>query len=394
MKKIALIFAVAMMAVSAQAQTVTESKTFDNFYVGINGGVATKATGHAWLKGLNPNAGLRIGRWFTPVFGLAVESNAYFSNKPYKSTGTVVRFLNSSLLGTVNFSNWFGGYKGEPRCFEVVGLYGLGWGHLFGTPEGPGDDVIICFNNYLPSTSSTTTYYYWPRQITHRNNLTSKAAIDLVFNLGEKKAWQFYVEPSITWGLNDEVYDGYPTYPMAQLGHSSMQYNLNKAYVQLNAGFIYKFKNSNGTHNFTVAQLRDQAEIDALNAEINRLRGELAQKPKEIVKEVEVIKEVAGKDVVREVKVEDLVFVTFAQGKSELTADARKALAVIQPGKHVQIVGTASPEGNPELNQKLSQARADAVAQYLLTRGVAVDEATGKGVQGTTSNRLAVVYVK
>ena len=375
MKKLLLLFAVATMAVSAQAQTVTESKTFDNFYVGINGGVATKATGHAWLKGLNPNAGLRIGRWFTPVFGLAVESNAYFSNKPYKSTGTAVRFLNSSLLGTVNFSNWFGGYKGEPRCFEVVGLYGLGWGHLFGTPERP-----------------ATTYYYWPRQITHRNNLTSKAAIDLVFNLGEKKAWQFYVEPSITWGLNDEVYDG--VYPIAYLGHNTLQYNLNKAYVQLNAGFIYKFKNSNGTHNFTVAQLRDQAEIDALNAEINRLRGELAQKPKEIVKEVEVIKEVAGKDVVREVKVEDLVFVTFAQGKSELTADARKALAVIQPGKHVQIVGTASPEGNPELNQKLSQARADAVAQYLLTRGVAVDEATGKGVQGTTSNRLAVVYVK
>ena len=179
---------------------------------------------------------------------------------------------------------------------------------------------------------------------------------------------------------------------MAYLGHSTMQYNLNKAYVQLNAGFIYKFKNSNGTHNFTVAQLRDQAEIDGLNAEINRLRNELAQKPKEIVKEV--VKEVAGKDVVREVKVEDLVFVTFAQGKSELTADARKALAVIQPGKHVQIVGTASPEGNPELNQKLSQARADAVAEYLQTRGVAVDEATGKGVQGTTSNRLAVVYVK
>ena len=378
MKKLLLLFAVATMAVSAQAQTVTESKTFDNFYVGINGGVATKATGHAWLKGLNPNAGLRIGRWFTPVFGLAVESNAYFSNKPYKSTGTAVRFLNSSLLGTVNFSNWFGGYKGEPRCFEVVGLYGLGWGHLFGTPER----LFLDYYDLYPAR----------KQITHRNNLTSKAAIDLVFNLGEKKAWQFYVEPSITWGLNDEVYDG--GYPIAYLGHSTMQYNINKAYVQLNAGFIYKFKNSNGTHNFTVAQLRDQAEIDALNAEINRLRGELAQKPKEIVKEVEVIKEVAGKDVVREVKVEDLVFVTFAQGKSELTADARKALAVIQPGKHVQIVGTASPEGNPELNQKLSQARADAVAQYLLTRGVAVDEATGKGVQGTTSNRLAVVYVK
>lgn len=384
MKKLVILFAVAMMAVSAQAQTVTESKTFDNFYVGINGGLATKATGHKWMNGLDPNAGLRIGRWFTPVFGLAVESNAYFSNKPYNATHTFVRFLNSSLLGTVNFTNWFGGYPGEPRSFEVVGLYGIGWGHLFGDPKSvmvPVDDIY-----YVKAPEYN--------QIIHRNNMTSKAAVDLVFNLGDEKAWQFYVEPSVTWGLNDVIVSSRKGTDLASLGHSSLEYNINKMYVQLNAGFIYKFQNSNGTHNFTVARLRDQAEIDGLNAEINRLRDELAKKPREIVKEVEVVKEVAGKNIVREVKVEDLVFVTFAQGKSELTADARKALSSIQAGKHVQIVGTASPEGNPELNQRLSQARADAVAQYLLTRGVAVDEATGKGVQGTTSNRLAVVYVK
>ena len=77
MKKLVLMFAAAVMAVSVSAQTVTESKTFDNFYIGINGGVATKMTGQrGWLKGLNSNAGLRIGRYFTPVFGLAVESNA------------------------------------------------------------------------------------------------------------------------------------------------------------------------------------------------------------------------------------------------------------------------------------------------------------------------------
>ena len=384
MKKLFLLFAAALMAAGAQAQTVTESKTFDNFYIGINGGLATKATGHKWMNDLDPNAGLRIGRWFTPVFGLAVEGNAYFSNKPYKPTHTFVRFLNSSLLGTVNFTNWFGGYPGEPRTFEVVGLYGLGWGHLFGDPKNV--LVPVSENYYLHMDEAP--------QIINRNNLTSKAALDLVFNLGEEKAWQFYVEPSVTWGLNDVITPSRQGTDLAVMGKSGLEYNINKMYVQLNAGFIYKFKNSNGTHNFTVARLRDQAEIDGLNAEINRLRDELAKKPREIVKEVEVVKEVAGKNVVREVKVEDLVFVTFAQGKSELTADARKALSNIQPGKHVQIVGTASPEGNPELNQKLSQARADAVAQYLLTRGVAVDEATGKGVQGTTSNRLAVVYVK
>ena len=81
MKKLFTLMAAALIAAGASAQTVQESKTFDNVYVGVNGGVATKTTGHAWLKGLDPNFGVRVGRWFTPVFGLAAESNAYFSNK-------------------------------------------------------------------------------------------------------------------------------------------------------------------------------------------------------------------------------------------------------------------------------------------------------------------------
>ena len=385
MKK--LFFAIALMMgfVAANAQaTLQGSKPLDNISITLKGGAVSPFQHYAFFKSARGEFGIELRKQITPVFGLAVESNAYFSNKPYNATHTFVRFLNSSLLGTVNFTNWFGGYPGEPRSFEVVGLYGIGWGHLFGDPKSvmvPVDDIY-----YVKAPEYN--------QIVNRNNMTSKAAVDFVFNLGDEKAWQFYVEPSVTWGLNDVIVSSRKGTDLAVLGHQGLEYNINKMYVQLNAGFIYKFQNSNGTHNFTVARLRDQAEIDGLNAEINRLRDELAKKPREIVKEVEVVKEVAGKNIVREVKVEDLVFVTFAQGKSELTADARKALSSIQAGKHVQIVGTASPEGNPELNQRLSQARADAVAQYLLTRGVAVDEATGKGVQGTTSNRLAVVYVK
>lgn len=156
--------------------------------------------------------------------------------------------------------------------------------------------------------------------------------------------------------------------------------------VQLNAGLIYKFKNSNGTHNFTIVTPRDQAEIDALNAQINELRN---RKPEVITKEI--VKEVPT---VKEFTVSDLVFVTFAQGKSILTKEAKAALGNIKEGVHVQVVGTASPEGSAEINQKISQNRANVVADYLRGRGVIVDEATGKGVQGTTSNRLAVVYVK
>ena len=376
MKKLVLMLAAASMAASVSAQTVAESKAFDNVYVGINGGVATKTTGHKWLSDLDPNAGIRVGRYFTPVFGLAVEGNAYFSNKPWHSTGTAVRATNVSLLGTVNLSNLFGGYKGEPRAFEVSALYGLGWAHVF--------------------TNNKTTKELTSGQ---RNRMTSKAALDFAYNFGSQKQWQVYVEPSINFAflgkdrskvltaagiVNYDVNYNYKA--VAQDGQPA--YNINNSFVQLNAGVVYKFKNSNGTHNFTIVVPRDQAEIDALNAQINELRN---RKPevitKEVVKEVPAVK-------VKEFTVSDLVFVTFAQGKSALTNDAKSALNNVKEGVHVQVVGTASPEGSKELNDRLSQARADVVANYLKGRGVIVDEATGKGVQGTTSNRLAVVYVK
>ena len=381
MKKLVLMLAAVSMAASVSAQTVAESKTFDNIYVGINGGVATKTTGHKWLSDLDPNAGIRVGRYFTPVFGLAVEGNAYFSNKPWGSTGTVVRATNVSLLGTVNLSNWFGGYKGEPRVFEVSALYGLGWAHLFTNDKA-----------FKELTSG------------QRNRMTSKAALDFAFNFGSEKQWQVYVEPSINFAFlgqatkktarikntvppTTELVD-YNTDYGYKAGSNAGQpaYNINNSFVQLNAGVVYKFKNSNGTHNFTIVTPRDQAEIDALNAQINELRN---RKPEVITKEV--VKEVPA---VKEFTVSDLVFVTFAQGKYALTNDAKSALNNIKEGSHVQVIGTASPEGSKEINDRLSQARADVVANYLKARGVNVDEATGKGVQGTTSNRLAVVYVK
>ena len=376
MKKLVLMLAAASMAASVSAQTVAESKAFDNVYVGINGGVATKTTGHKWLSDLDPNAGIRVGRYFTPVFGLAVEGNAYFSNKPWHSTGTAVRATNVSLLGTVNLSNLFGGYKGEPRAFEVSALYGLGWAHVF--------------------TNNKTTKELTSGQ---RNRMTSKAALDFAYNFGSQKQWQVYVEPSINFAflgkdrskvltaagiVNYDVNYNYKA--VAQDGQPA--YNINNSFVQLNAGIIYKFKNSNGSHNFTIVTPRDQAEIDALNAQINELRN---RKPEVITKEVEVVKEVPA---VKEFTVSDLVFVTFAQGKYNLTKEAKAALDNIKEGSHVQVVGTASPEGSAALNQKLSEKRATVVANYLSGRGVIVDEATGKGVQGVTSNRLAVVYVK
>ena len=358
MKKLVLLFAAAAMAVSVSAQTVTESKTFDNFYIGINGGAQVKTTNEAWMKNLNSNAGLRIGRWFTPVFGLAAESNVYFNDHCshfMPQSKTIARYMNTSLIATVNFSNWFAGYKGEPRTFEFVPVFGFGWGHTFGTEE-----------NF--------------------NVLTSKAGIDFTFNLGSKKAWQIYVEPSMNWALNGYGYEG-------------VAYDINKSAFQLNAGIVYKFKNSNGSHNFTIAQLRDQNEIDGLNSQINSLRGDLNDKDAQLSAKDKQIKDLQNAldecnkkpKYVKPATATNLQpTVLFRQGKAVVDKSQMPNIELIaqymknhQDAK-VEIKGYASPEGNKDFNQALSQKRADAVKNVLVKKyKIAADRLTTKGMGAT-----------
>lgn len=353
MKKITTLFAAAVMAASASAQTVTESKTFDNMYFGINTGVSTATKGHHWLQDFRPNLGVRLGRNFTPVFGLAAESNIYFKEVGRKQgglhkTGTAVNGINTSLLGTVNLTNWVGGYKGEPRCFEVSAVYGLGWGHVFSNAADYNDNM---------------------------NMFTSKAGLDFAFNLGKAKAWQLYVEPSMNWALNGNGYEG-------------VKYDINRAMFQVNVGLVYKFKNSNGTHNFKIASGRDQAEVDALNAQINSLREQNAtltskdeQNQKNLsAKDAEInnLKKALDECNKRPTKTATATnlqpTVIFRQGKSVVDPAQVASIELIanymknHKDANVEIKGYASPEGSKELNQRLSEKRAEAVKDILVKK--------------------------
>jgi outer membrane protein OmpA-like peptidoglycan-associated protein len=78
--------------------------------------------------------------------------------------------------------------------------------------------------------------------------------------------------------------------------------------------------------------------------------------------------------------------VLFETGKYALSVDAQLKLAklsgIIQahPGLNLAIEGYTDTTGTPDFNLKLSQQRADAVRQFLITQGLSPDTITSKGL--------------
>ncbi len=378
MKKVILMFAAAMLTMSASAQrtAVTANKAQDNWYVGINAGVATNmhkfpyqndAKGAGFFKGFAPEFGLRVGKNLTTVFGLALDVNAYFANKTDgKTTFGSKTFINATdfdLMSTWNLNNLFAGYKGEPRAFEVIALVGGGYSRAWAAKQG---------------------------------GLNAKAAIDFAFNLGADKAWQVYIEPGVVLGEPAVAWAN----PFKRFTGFDGKKKFNGAF-SLKAGVNYKFGTSNGTHNFKVEQLRDQAEIDGLNAQINGLRaendakaGKLAAADKQIADLKAQLAACQARPTAAAVvaPTENVLqpHVIFRQGKA--TIDQAQYASIEMVAKYmknhkdakVKVQGYASPEGKKEFNQKLSEKRAEVVKNALVKKyKIAADRITVEGLGAT-----------
>ena len=379
MKKFILTMIIAfMMIFSANAQIATENaKLFDNTYVGVEVGATTPLNFNSVFP-VNTVAGIKFGKELTPVFGLEAEGFAAFGDNVYRygfngsiptngafnvhkngSVNTFVKATNVGINGVINWTNLLFGYQGTPRFFEVKTNTGLGWLHYFGdyTPAFPVGGYVVDGK---------------------RNVLTAKTAVDLAFNLGNKKAHTITVSPGVYWNLNES---------------DAVQFNKNYAQFGIMVGYTYHFKTSNGTHAFKTY------DVGAMIGEIDRLNSELAKKPTE----VEVIKYVDRTvnnynapvtNTVASVNATD-VYVFFAFDNAELDARAKAELDKLGQNGVYDIVAFASNEGTADYNKALSQRRADAVKAYLEGRGCKINSAVGKGVAfGTTTGRVAVVTSK
>ena len=343
MKKFILIFvAMFTFATSMFAQEQTNytgsSKFTDNVSVTVQGGVLTSFdnfySGHTAMA---PIALVGVDKYVNPWFGVGVEARTLIGtgNGSY-NTKTTFDWVNLSGYAKFNVLNMFN-YNGERRTFEPVVYTGLGWGHS-----------TACL---------------------HTNQATYRAGVELNLNLGKEKAWGIVLNPSVVWG-----------------GMTDYKLNKHNGSFEVTAGVVYHFKTSNVTRTFAKPRLYSQSEIDALNARIKELDSRQVA-VKEVIKNVPATNSTAGVNVV-----EKTYIVTFAKSKADLTNAAKANLDKITGT--VVIEASASPEGTTKFNQKLSEDRANAVKSYLESRGVKVIKATGLGVVGNESNRIAIVTVQ
>ena len=353
----------------AAAQDIEQPKLFDNIYIGLDGGVTTPMHGQAFFGSMRGAAGLHIGKQITPTFGLGVEGLFGVNTSSWRGmTHSSTAFDNSYVgaYGTVDLFNLFGGYPCEVRPFTIEALAGAGWGHYYQTGGVPD----------------------W-------NYFSTKVGLNFNFNVTEHVT--VAVKPSIAWNMGGDF------------DNSNVGYNINNATFNLLAGVTYRFGDG-----FTCVRPYDQGEVNALNAQVNALRGQLADanagmsaleaRNDTLAARLRACENKAPQ-VVREVdnKYNSVRFVFFRIGSSVITADQMPNVTMIadymksHPNSKVIIKGYASKDGNYDFNIKLAKNRAESVKNTLVkkygiaeSRIVAEGEGIGEMFDEESWNRVSI----
>ncbi len=353
-----------MLTVQAQ-QYFTTPKFTDNWSIGMSAGVMTPLKNHAFFGDMRGGFAFHIQKQLSPVFALGVESSfgintaSWMKENPIvgnaiagNSTAAIDNFY-VGAYGSVNLFNLFGGYKCQPRFFDIEAQAGAGWG----------------YDNALSE-----------------NFFATKAGLNFNFNCS--KNFTLSLRPSVSFNMTGT------SYAPLNVGQTSAAYSREKATFNFMVGFTY-----NWGPGFIYVNPKNQSDIDALNATINDLRGELDaqqailaatnEEAQALTRALKICKEAKPKKVIVQKEVNTLQsirYIFYSNGSAKITFDQKPNVEMVakylmnHKNAKVAIKGYASPDGNEEFNKKLAAARAESVKAMLMEEyGIAADRITAQG---------------
>lgn len=380
MKKLLAVLAFAGLSLSGFAQDATPTEKYsvatNSFW--SNWFIQAGAEWNAWYSSeehgqnfstspfkkfrSNPGASVAIGKWFTPGIGLRTKLQGIWGKEVYNlETGAQGKFNKYWLLNghvMFNVSNLIWGYN-ENRVWNVIPFVGGGIGR-------------------------TITHNFYSMDLSAGIQSTWKVAKHL--NVYLEAGWN-RIESDIDGGWED--------------GHRGWDSHDNNLYAELGLQFNLGKSNWKKTPDVDAINALHQSELDALNAKLNdanaendRLKQKLAeQKP---VETPEAVKEFVNTPV----SVFFNINKTNVASQQDLVNVQAIAKYAKQNGSKLLVNGYAdNATGTPEINQKLSEGRAEAVAAELVKMGVEKSNITTRANGGSDElspisfNRRATVQI-
>jgi len=392
MKKLLMVLAFAGVSVAGMAQSnesnapemkysVATNSFWSNWFVQANLSASAFYSDEEYgrnlslnpLKGFRNNLGLSVavGKWFTPGLGLRTKLNGFWgrsvmgNNK--KDNANKYWTLNEQVL--FNLSNLIYGYS-DTRIWNLIPYAGAG----------------------IARNMSYNTYAF-----------DLNAGILNTFRITDKLS----ANVELAYGIYDPDFSGIAAENCTKGGINKLKNRDHQFSIEVGLTYNLGKAKWSKTPDVDAIKALSQGQIDALNAQLSDAQAENT-KLKSIAHEAEQ-KAVAATEAAKTVRevVAAPVSVFFNIGKSKIASrkDLQNVKDLVEVAKNnnskIVVTGYAdSKTGSAAFNQKLSQKRADVVANELVKMGVSRDniEVVAAGGVNTLSpvsyNRRATVVLK
>ena len=341
-------------------------------FVQMQGGVGTTLTDVPFTKLLSPTASIGVGFWPSSAVGARVHFNMWESKGGFDVSGPLLtykyNYLNSNFDLMFNLTNFAS--KKSNHFFNIILLGGFGLNYAWNNDELR--NLVVNGNDEIVSKTVNS----WGQGTTREHLLSGNIRAGLLCDLNLSKHWNIGLEVDANC-LSDRFNSKYT--------------NTDDWMITAQIGVTYKFGHKK-PHVIKVAE----PERTSFDYDANR---QTATAQNAAVKPV-----VAEETKIEVPKLEETIYYELNMDHPNPTEIIQKVVTWSKnnPDKKIEISGYADKEtGNPNINAKLAEQRAQSVASELKENGVSENQiiikSYGDTVQPYTvneKNRCTIILGK